>query len=154
MIHPSIPPETKPLDHRRLVYFAALQWHRGVAVVGLGPDRQGAVREIWVDGDDGNPKEGSDFLTEARAACMMASWLLQRGMSAAELHAKLIGGSASADTGIILPSFVARALAEAMELEKNLGEEVRENYAHEVATRAERRAVIAAEAEKMRRGVP
>jgi hypothetical protein len=146
-LHLSLPPATKPLDNRRLLYFVALAWERGAAVVGLGPDRDGRVREIWVDGVDGAPKEGSDFLIEARAGCMMASWLLQGGMSAAELHAKLVGGASKTDTGVIVPSFAARALAEAMDLEQELGEEIRENYAHEAATRDTRRSLIARKTE-------
>jgi hypothetical protein len=147
-LHLSLPPETKPLDNRRLHYLRAVEWERGKALIGLGPDREGCVREIWIEPPDyreGGAKYGSDFLNEASAGCMMASWLLQDGMSAAELRAKLMGGSREErDTGVIIPAFVARALAEAVKLETECGDEIRATYAHEAEMRAARRALLAA----------
>jgi hypothetical protein len=139
VLHLSLPAPAKVLDDRRLHYLRRIEWDRGSALIGLGPDRDGRVREIWID----EMKQGSDFLTEAAAGCMMASWLLQSGKSADELLAKLLGGPEhERATGVIVPSVTARALAEAVRLEAEHGDEIRENYAHEEVTRADRRTLL------------
>lgn len=127
------------LPDRRLHYPGVVSWETGSLVVGFGPDRDGAVREIFpCDG-----KEGSDRQTDTTASFMMASWLLQSGMRAAELLAKLLG--AAGETGIATPPLIARALEMAVDIEKRFGDEIRANYAHEERTRALRRSMAARE---------
>jgi hypothetical protein len=128
------------MPDRRLHFTRTVDWDTGSMLVGFGADADGKVREIFpCDG-----REGSDRRIDTIASFMMASWLMQSGMSAGEMLTKLVGGVAG-ETGSLHPPLVARALSEALCIEAEDGDEIRANYAHEAMTRAERRSIMARE---------
>jgi len=138
-IHVSMPCDAEPssprqkLPDRRMHHGLVVEWNNGdqptkEILGGLGTTRDGKVREVFVDRSE-RLKEGSEILTLANDACLLASLLLQHGYSASQLLAKLMKVHDSdaekrfrdRDTGIARPSIIAKLLAASVDLEREEG---------------------------------
>lgn len=111
------------LDNTRLHIVRVVQWKGRDWILGLGPDRDGRVREIFVDG----VKTGADIEAWADKSCMMVSKLLQLGETAETLRGWL-GGVSRARGPMDEPDLVDVILAEAITAEGQDGEAWREAW--------------------------
>lgn len=73
------------LPNRRLAVTEAVAWRGGTWLLGVGFDPAGRVREAFLDG----PKTGTDYEALMDDACVMISLLLQLGLPAPEIAARL-----------------------------------------------------------------
>lgn len=117
------------LPNRRLTLHSAVVWKGAPWLISAGFDREGVVREVFVDPESaasGAAKVGSDLRSVLEDGCILISRSLQRGERVADLAKALSregaeGGANASPLGLIAARLVeieasdAQAVQEAYE---------------------------------------
>lgn len=111
------------LPNRRLNVTESVAWIGADWLIGIGFDRAGAAREVFLNG----PKIGSEAEALLDDACVLLSLLLQGGSSAADLARHL--GRESVDPGAAAASPIGLAAEKILALEQAAGVGIRAAYA-------------------------
>ena len=115
--------ERQRLPDRRLTITHTVEWQDRTLMVGVGFDRDGVAREIFLNGH----KVGSQFEALMQDTCVLVSLLLQHGPSAAELARQI--DRPAADPNAPAASLVGWILIKLAEIEAAEGQAAREAYA-------------------------
>lgn len=117
------------LPNRRLTVTEDILWGDHTWLVGIGFDRGGRAREVFVQG----VKTGADFEGLLDDACILMSLLLQSGASAQALSHHLCRegapGRAGADLETPAASIIGALSARIHNIEDDVGDGLREAYA-------------------------
>lgn len=120
--------ERRRLPNRRLTITHTVVWDGRTMMVGVGFDRAGVAREIFLNGH----KVGSKFEALMQDACVVVSWLLQHGPRAADLAEQIDRPHDDTDKdGNPAPaaSLIGWILIKLAEIEAAEGQAAREAYA-------------------------
>ncbi len=109
-------PDRRPNTSRNI------EWHGSKWTVTVGWNHAGRVQEIFLKG----AKMGTHMEVAAEDDCFIVSRLLQRGESISDLSASLLlhrplRAEGDCDTGSVLPSLIAVAIAAAAKIEEEDG---------------------------------
>lgn len=115
--------ERQRLPDRRLTITNTVEWQGRTLMVGVGFDHDGVAREVFLNGH----KVGSQFETLMQDTCVVVSWLLQHGPSAAELATQI--DRPPADPGAPAASLTGWILITVAKIEAEEGQAAREAYA-------------------------
>ena len=128
----NLPPRRERLPDRRQHFTETVEWIESgetrKADIHVGVDESGRAREIFIS----ISKPGSPVWLMANDSAYFVSVMLQEGRRAAELLGRLMRATpksaaeafADADTGVAVPSLIARALDFAVRFERELAEMV------------------------------